>query len=487
VTHGADLTSQTRETPGTGTEKAIFYVCAAMITVLVAIMALISPELAKEMDPAQAPFIGFIALYVGSGCFFLGAFWIVYKRTVCWPMWVIILPGLLMRLFMVPSTPIIEDDLYRYLWDGAVTASGINPYRHAPLDVMDEKGNYPEQLETLAGEPGSTIRKINHPQIRAVYPPVAQAVFALVHTVAPWSIVALRVTMLVFDVVAALLLLQLLRRLKLPMAFLIIYWWNPLVVKELINACHMDAIVLPFVVGALMLTIEQRPIKAVLLLTIAAGVKIWPLVFIPLVLRPFLAGPKRNLKTVFGAIVLVVVGVGTFFYPVYTGELGGSSGFTKYTLLWQNNDGLFRLVLALVAEIGTGFNVSMFMATQYTRIVIGGIYIVWLVALCVSPPRDTSHVIGKWLLAAAAIFLLSPTQFPWYFTWLLPLLVLKPSGALLAYVVMLPLYYLQYYLDVVGAGDQFYKTVVWLEHIPVWVLIAVEAVTARKKRMEYAR
>ena len=47
---------------------------------------------------------------------------------------------------------------------------------------------------------------------------------------------------------AAAVLLVLLRRLDLPIAYGIIYWWNPLVAKELINACHMDVIALPFIV-----------------------------------------------------------------------------------------------------------------------------------------------------------------------------------------------------------------------------------------------
>lgn len=32
--------------------------------------------------------------------------------------------GLAMRLILIPSTPILEDDAYRYLWDGAVLGSG---------------------------------------------------------------------------------------------------------------------------------------------------------------------------------------------------------------------------------------------------------------------------------------------------------------------------------------------------------------------------
>ncbi|TVS21020.1 MAG: hypothetical protein EA424_01035 [Planctomycetaceae bacterium] len=40
-----------------------------------------------------------------------------------WPTfgWVIVV-GLGMRALMMPSTPMLETDFYRYLWDGAVLA-----------------------------------------------------------------------------------------------------------------------------------------------------------------------------------------------------------------------------------------------------------------------------------------------------------------------------------------------------------------------------
>ncbi|MCP5063626.1 MAG: hypothetical protein GY936_14360 [Ignavibacteriae bacterium] len=37
--------------------------------------------------------------------------------------------GLVARILLVPTVPILEDDFNRYLWDGAVTANGFNPYK----------------------------------------------------------------------------------------------------------------------------------------------------------------------------------------------------------------------------------------------------------------------------------------------------------------------------------------------------------------------
>ena len=75
----------------------------------------------------------------------------------------------------------------------------------------------------------------------------------------------------------------------------------------------------------------------------------------------------------------------------------------------------------------------------------------------------------------AAFFLCSPTQFPWYYAWLLPLVALVPNRSLVLLTVMLPLYYLKFYFDARGHADFFHYRVVWLEYAPVWGLLLWDA------------
>jgi len=45
----------------------------------------------------------------------------------------ILLFALLFRLPLIPQTPVLSSDLYRYLWDGKVQVSGeMNPYLYPP-------------------------------------------------------------------------------------------------------------------------------------------------------------------------------------------------------------------------------------------------------------------------------------------------------------------------------------------------------------------
>ena len=64
---------------------------------------------------------------------------------------------------------------------------------------------------------------------------------------------------------------------------------------------------------------------------------------------------------------------------------------------------------------------------------------IWLVVLTRRPLGNDEDFVRRSLFAVGGMFLLSPTQFPWYYTWLLPLLAVTPSLPLLLYTALLPL------------------------------------------------
>src|SRR5687768_81156 len=73
-------------------------------------------------------------------------------------------------LVIAPS--VLSEDVYRYVWDGRVLRHGISPYRYAPDDPA------------LAALRDEGWRRINNPEIPTIYPPLAQALFAV--AAAPW-------------------------------------------------------------------------------------------------------------------------------------------------------------------------------------------------------------------------------------------------------------------------------------------------------------
>ena len=136
---------------------------------------------------------------------------------------------------MLFTAPILEDDYYRYLWDGAVTANLINPYEYSPEEVL-KGGDVPEELLVLAEESGEIIQRINHPQIRTIYPPVAQAFFAVSYALDSWNLTTWKIILIIMDLATLSLIFSALGILKLPNSYLLIYWWNPLLLKEIFNS-----------------------------------------------------------------------------------------------------------------------------------------------------------------------------------------------------------------------------------------------------------
>lgn len=391
----------------------------------------------------------------------------------------IVLVGVAMRVLMLFSTPILEDDFYRYLWDGAVVARGYNPYVYAPQTFLGDPGATdppPEALRQLAAASGEIIGRINHPHLTTIYPPLAQGAFALSHWLAPWSLTAWRLVLLMGDLAALVLLALILRTLKLPWTSLAIYWWNPLLVKEVMNAGHVDVLILPFVLGSILLSLGGWTMAALLSLAGAIGVKIWPLVLLPLIIRPLTSNPWR-LGLGLGLFLLAL---GLIFWSMYPAALGEYSGLLAYGSRWEMNDALFKLISggasAVLQGVGLPAEAGPWLARWLVIAILAG-YLVWLVR---KPLTDGLDLCQRCLWASAALFLLSPAQFPWYYVGLIPFLAIRPRPSLLLLTVLLPLYYLRYLFLARGQVDIFDYGIVWLEFLPVWILLGWECWSSRK-------
>ncbi|MFP3937873.1 MAG: hypothetical protein ACLFVW_05990, partial [Phycisphaerae bacterium] len=172
-----------------------------------------------------------VAAGVGMGMLLL-ALLAIRPRRLSRPFAVaMVVLAVLMRLpwFFVPASA--GEDYCRYMWDGAVTAHGASPYRHAPQDVLD--GDIEDPVVNRLAQTGrSTLEGVNHPHLRTIYPPAAQGAFAVGYWLTPFDLTGWRVVLLAFDGIAALAGLGLLRKAALPASLLFVYLWNPLLVAE---------------------------------------------------------------------------------------------------------------------------------------------------------------------------------------------------------------------------------------------------------------
>ncbi len=436
-----------------------FYIYLILLAGYIVFLLFNSSQMVKhaEVEDTQMIFYTSLRILVGAAFIIFIYFLSKFKLNV----WLMITAGIIARILFIPTSPVMEDDYNRYLWDGAVTANGINPYQYSPEEIesiAEEKDR--TELIKLAEEGEEYYKNINHPQIRTIYPPPAQAVFAALYFIAPFSLTAWKITLLLFDLLTLVLLLQLLKINGFEFKYALIYWLNPIVLHEFFNAAHMDILIFPFLLTAILFYYKKKTNIALVFSAAAASIKLWPAILIPLIFRNSITNIKKYLTELLPALLIIAI----MFLPVFLTTLDESLGFIKYASSWTNNDALFKvwhfLILSLNELLSLQMKCTLCFARWLTVILYLGMAL-FVLRKRISGNYDFNK---KALLLAALFYLISPTQFPWYYTWILPLLVFYPMFSLVIYAAVLPLYQLNY------LSPYF----VWVQHMPILILFIFE-------------
>ena len=160
---------------------------------------------------------------------------------------IIWLMAIAMRLVLLPLTPELSDDIYRYLWDGHVQLSGVNPYLFAPAA--------PELEELRTAYHGL----VNNPTVPTIYPPFAQAAFLLIALMGS-SILSAKIVWLVCDLATAWVLSRIARTTgRGEKRVLLLYLWAPLLLVEIAWSGHLESLgLLVLAIAILMAGAAQR-------------------------------------------------------------------------------------------------------------------------------------------------------------------------------------------------------------------------------------
>jgi alpha-1,6-mannosyltransferase len=378
--------------------------------------------------------------------------------------------GLMMRLAWLGTTPPLDDDFYRYLWDGAMVAHGLDPYRHAPSEFLRGSGT-PQEHWPLAESGQAVLAHINFNDMRSIYPSVAQAAFALAYLIAPFDIDGLRIVFLGGEAATLALLIALLRAGGASPMWSALYWWNPLAAAMTVGLCHLDALIPPLVLGALLASVRGRPYLALALLGLGAGVKVWPLMLAPIVLWPLLADPRRLVLAglVFGATLAVAMG------PVLWSAIRPGSGFAAYAGNWSNNNAFYAWAVVGLRE-GLGLGDA---AERTLRLALAAATGIVALVQAVRGDGSPKSLAQRFMIVAAAVFYFSPVQFPWYAVWVLPLAALLRCWPLLLASALLPFYYLYFLHWPLEGGRFFFYGIAFIHAVPVLGWLLVEAVRKR--------
>lgn len=312
--------------------------------------------------------------------------------------------ALAFRLLLLPTPPVLSSDIFRYVWDARMQASGVNPYLSAPADFSSEE---------VRKDP--LYQQQNRPFARTIYPPLAQAAFFAVRAVAGESVTAMKGFMLLGDLATLAILMSLLSTLGLPRNRIILYAWHPLTVFEIAGSGHVDALAIPFILLALLAWRRGWNAAAGAALGAATLVKIFPIALVP----AFLGRRRWQL------LLACAVTLGLAYLP-YLPEAGGQVLGHLPRFLSDPGDTFNASLMGLVAlMLGRVSQAPLFWASR-----IGGaamaVTLLWLLR---SEAEGLEALLTRIWLVATGMILFTLTVHPWYLLWLLPLLTMQPRHA----------------------------------------------------------
>jgi hypothetical protein len=349
--------------------------------------------------------------------------------------------ALLFRFTLVPHGVIGSDDIYRYLWDGKVAAAGVNPFAYTPTDP---------HLSGLAT--ADLPSKVNHPELRSVYPALAQLLFLIAHALFGDSVRGVKLLLTVMDCLTMFFIWRFVRGREEPVIPFLLYAWSPLPILYFALDGHIDALGIPFLVLGLSFLCTRRTVRGALAIGVSALAKLIPLLILPLLFREF----KGYRRFLIPAIPVLMVLAGAFFF--YEPSWGVVESLTTFGSRWEFNGSIFSITYFL-----TGSNEAAH--------IVSGVLIALYIGTLALMDRP---LLEKVFWGFVGFMLLSPVVHPWYLTWLAALLALRWSPGVFVFLGMSAIANIVVY--------QYRSYGVWIdqpvilvcEYLPVFVLLARE-------------
>jgi len=351
-----------------------------------------------------------------ASALYLAAAWLASSRpdTDRRALWLCLALALCMRAPLVPVEPTLSDDIYRYVWDGRIQGLGLNPYTAIPADPA------------LAPLHTEVTRKMNHPALPTIYPPVAEWIFRGIAAVQP-SVLVFKLAFVAFDILVIVLLRHWLTLTGKSPWLVLIYAWNPLVILEVAGSGHLDIIGVFFVTLSFVALARRATLVAAVALVAAIGVKFLPLVLVPLFWRKIRIRDAA-IACVCGLAVAAPFALGEGSLPI--------GSLPTYLAKWRFNGLLYGVVESVWR--------TRWLAGMP---VLAGLAVAWWQRR--RPERD-GRAPWAWPLFVAA--LLAPTIYPWYLLWLVPFVGALETLPLLVWTQSSLVTYYVWRMSASGAG-----------------------------------
>ncbi|MCB0639246.1 MAG: hypothetical protein KDC54_21615 [Lewinella sp.] len=310
--------------------------------------------------------------------------------------------AILLRLILAPAWPVLSDDLYRFVWDGRLLIHGYNPFDHVP-------SWYLEHSQRIPGIDADLFAQLNSPEYYTIYPPVAQAVFALSCWLFPMSVggsmIVMKLLLLAAELGSMLLLVRLLRLWELPGSQAGWYALNPLVIVEITGNLHFEGFMIFFLLLAVWWLVRARWSAAVVALALSIASKLIPLMLLPFLVRRI--GWRRSwwFFPLLGSVFLLL------WAPLLDVELVRhlANSLDLYFRQFEFNASGYYLLRWV------GFQLAGYNLIDWIGPILALVVLVLIVGRAILDKRTSwSSLPGLWLFATTVYLALATTVHPWY-------------------------------------------------------------------------
>lgn len=329
-------------------KAAVLFPCAVVLSLSGACLLLACQPLAAGFE---------IWFYSGLAIMTGGTVLLWYSHTDKKGLRTLLLLALTLRIIFLFWPP--DSDLNRYVWEGHLQNIGLNPYLIAPSAVETE----PFRNQIWQG--------VNHQDCPSVYGPLAQLVFRAA-ALTPHPFIALKGMFLACDMAVLLLLLLTLQKYAMALRHGWLYAAHPLPPLLLVGEGHLEPLLVLLLFAGLLAIHSGHVRRGLLLVGLAATVKIsvaillpfvmretpkklWPLALLPLCLwLPFGEGFVTHLQTLsifansetFNSLAQLF---SSWLFPGAAASIAGAVVFALgYSFLWISDLPLLRAALLVL-------------------------------------------------------------------------------------------------------------------------------------------
>lgn len=448
-----------------------WFVAAALVLIFAAGLWALGPQFIFGEGHAERPLWTFLIFYAAGWCGLVLATTLLVRGNVP-PMAIILGVTMVARGLLLDSNLIQSNDSYRYVLDGETVLHGVNPYRYPPGQIAESA---PETFRTAlaSSDAQPVLARVTYPDVPTIYPPLAQVAFAAGAWLTPWNWFGQRIVFMVCDIATIVLLLSLLTRFHLSRAWVLLYAWNPLILKEIVNSAHVDSLAAVCLIAAIYAAARSTdaptlrwPLLCGIALAGAVLAKLYPALLGPVIAA--FCFRQHGLRAAAAFCIAFGVGVVALYLPFLgVGADALTEGFRRYAGEWRRNDGAFAILAALTPHARAAYAVI---------VAAGACTGAWYVLR-----RDPSiaGLIATLQFVLLGWFLLLPAPYPWYATALIAVCVLRPQFWAVVLSGALAMYYYSFIHEYRSHPTNVLYLSHAIEHGAIWLSIAVSLLVSK--------